>query len=224
MALTRIEPPAVTDRTQVRRGLTFRSLLRGGVDAVLGVNSRWLRTTRDLFVNAGRTAAEYVREARDYSHPVAYALACITVYVVAREFTTPPDSFVSMFDPVIALSAWWAYLSVPLLAPAAFVLRRLFRRRESSAAESYVLVLYVAAQIALMEAAWTLLLHAGVPGEAGWAVRLLEGLYAMTAVVQFTGERRWHGWVRSALVLGSALAVFAGAMWFYAWQVASIFR
>lgn len=207
------------------RRLTFGSLLRSGVAAALGVNSRWLRTARDLLVRAGSTAAEYAGGLRDrYSNPIAYALACITVYVLVRDFTTPAGSLLAAFDPVVALSAWWAYVSIPLLAPAAFVLRLLFRRAEVSAAESYVLVLYVGAQIALVETAWTLVHYAGAPAWLAWGIRGLEAVYATAAVVQFTGERRWHGWVRAALVLGSALAAFGGVIWFYVWQVSSILR
>lgn len=224
-----VSPPAGEVATEYApappRRVTFVGLLRGGVEAVLGVNSRWLRTTARLAVNAGRTAAEYVRGLRDlYSHPVAYALASVTAYVIVRNLTAPADSFLALFDPVLALESWWAYLSLPLLAPAAFVLRLLFRRAGVTAAESYVLVLYVAAQIALAETAWTLALVAGAPAWLGWGVRVIEGLYAVSAVVQFTGERRWHGWARAALVLGSAVAVFAGTMWLYVWQVSSILR
>lgn len=200
--------------------ITFASLLRDGVSAAVGVNSRWLRTSRDLLVRAGSTAAEYVRGVRDrYSHPVAYALASITAYVIARQLTEPADSFVGLFDPVLRLGAGWPYLSIPLLAPSAFVLRSLFRKARCTAAEAYVLILYVAAQIALVETGWVAALHFGAPSWLAYGVRALEAVYATGAIVQFTGERSWHGWARAALVLGTAVGTFYGFMWLLVWYV-----
>ncbi|HSK20310.1 MAG TPA: DUF3667 domain-containing protein [Longimicrobiales bacterium] len=200
-----------------RRRITFESLLRDGVAAALGVNSRWLRTLRALVVNAGGMARDYVAGARErYSHPMAYALASVTAYAVIRQFLER-DSFFAGLDPVIRLGAAAPYVAIPLLIPTALVLNALFRRQRLGAAESYVMVLYASAQIALMETGLTLALYAGAPGWIAWGVRAVEALYGVAAVVQFTGERRWHGWLRAALVAATAVASVYGPMLLVAW-------
>ena len=200
-----------------RTRITFGSLLRDGVSAAVGVNSRWLRTLRVLVVNAGGLARDYVAGARErYSHPMAYALASVTAYAVTRQFLER-DSFFAGLDPVISLGAAAPYVALPLLIPAALVLNAVFRRQRLGAAESYVMVLYTSAQIALMETALTLALYAGAPGWIAWVVRGVEALYGVAAVVQFTGERRWHGWLRAGLVVAAAVASVYGPMLLLAW-------
>ncbi|HSJ31659.1 MAG TPA: hypothetical protein VK933_09500, partial [Longimicrobiales bacterium] len=81
----------------------------------------------------------------------------------------------------------------------------------------YVMVLYASALIALMETALTLALYAGAPGWIAWVVRGVEALYGVAAVVQFTGERRWHGWLRAGLVVAAAVASVYGPMLLFAW-------
>jgi hypothetical protein len=208
---------------QATRRLTFASLLRDGVSSALGVNSRWLRTVRQLLSNAGATAAEYAAGARErYSHPIAFALASITAYVVARQLTAE-DSFFAWLDPVLLLGAAWSYLAIPLLIPAAFAMRALFRSRQVRAAEAYVLILYVTAQLALVETAWTGVLYLGAPEWLTYGLRVLEALYATAAVVQFTGERRWHGWLRSLLVVAAGVGTFMGVLYAMVWYVISMF-
>lgn len=201
------------------RSITFRSLLRDGIAAAVGVNSRWMRTLRALVVDAGGMARDYIAGARErYSHPMAYALASVTAYVVTRQFLEA-GSFFSSFDLVIRLGAIAPYVAIPLLIPTALVLNALFRRQRLGAAESYVMVLYTGAQIALMETALTLALYAGAPGWVAWVVRAAELLYGVGAVVQFTGEKRWHGWLRAGLVVATAFASVYGPMVLFAWYI-----
>lgn len=214
---------AVTDAPPPgeRARITFGSLLRDGVAAAVGVNSRWLRTLRALVVNGGGMARDYIAGARErYSHPMAYALASVTAYVVTRQFLAT-GGFFDGFDPILRLGALAPYVAIPLLIPTALVLNALFRRQRLGAAESYVMILYASAQIALMETGLTLALHAGAPDWTAWLVRAVEALYGVAAVVQFTGERRWHGWVRAALVVATAVATIYGPMLLfvrYAWR------
>ena len=221
----RPDSAAVVDaRPAERRRITFRSLLRDGVAAAVGVNSRWLRTLRALVVNGGGMARDYVAGARDrYSHPIAYALASVTAYAVTRQFLEG-DGFFAGLDPVIRYGAVVPYIAIPLLIPAALVLNALFRRQRLGAAESYVMVLYASAQIALMETGLTLALYAGAPGWVAWLVRAVEALYGLAAVVQFTGERRWHGWLRAALVVATAVASVYGPMLLVAWYAWGFLR
>lgn len=207
-----------------RRRITFESLLRDGIAAAVGVNSRWLRTLRALIVNAGGMARDYVAGAHErYSHPMAYALASVTAYAVTHQFLEG-DGFFAGFDPVVRLGAAAPYVAIPLLVPTALVLNALFRRQRLGAAESYVMVLYASAQIALMETGLILVLHAGVPDWTAWVVRAAEALYGIVAVVQFTGERRWHGWLRAALVAATAVASVYGPMLLFVWYAWSVLR
>lgn len=207
-----------------RKNITFASLLRDGVAAAVGVNSRWLRTLRALVVNAGGMARDYVAGAHErYSHPMAYALASVTAYAVVHQFLEG-DGFFAGFDPVVRLGAAAPYVAIPVLVPTALVLNALFRRQGLGAAESYVMVLYVSAQIALMETGLTLALYAGAPDWTAWIVRAAEALYGVAAVVQFTDERRWHGWLRASLVVATAVASVYGPMLLFVWYAWSVLR
>lgn len=205
--------------------ITFRSLGTELVRAVSGVESRWLGTVGGLLRNAGATVRDYVEGMRSpYAHPIGYALACISAYVLARQWLLPEGSLAALFDPVLLLGALWPYCAFLLLVPAAWLMRSLYRRVGVNAAECYVLMLYVAGQLALTETAWTIA-NALLPLPDGlvWAVRGLQALYAAGAVVQFTGVRTWTGWLRAVATVAGTTSIFYGAMYaFIAYAVRSL--
>jgi hypothetical protein len=190
--------------------ITFQNLFRDSARAVAGLDAPWLRTLRGLATNAGRTVREYVDGVRNrYAHPVGYALATITTYVLSKQLLVPQGSLARLLDPVLWFGAFWPYVSFALLIPAALLLRALFRRVPRTAAEYYVLTLYLAGQVALLETVLVVLARFELsPAALVYAVRALAVLYATGAIVHFTGESRWHGWLRALAGVAGTVVLF----------------
>lgn len=195
--------------------ITFRSLFRDTARTVAGLDAPWLRTLRDLAKNAGRTVRAYADGVRNrYAHPIAYALGCITAYVLGKQMLVPAGSLSRMLDPVFWFGAFWPYVSFVLLIPAAALLRVLFREVRRTTAEYYVLALYLAAQVSLMELVLVVLARFDLsPDAVVYLVRAIEVLYATGAIVHFTGERRWHGWLRALAGVAGATFLFLAPFW-----------